>query len=194
MRSSRSVERGVGGAFDVELPADATAYFQDARTRPYYAVWSSAGAAHRPLRPRHHSHRPARGRDAHGRKTRPRDGRIEPRAHGARRPRHQRRLARALVARRHDCDGRARRRGGVARRRLVSRRPGAGASAADQRDRPADGGRRSRRAHRRRANRHRARPGGVGPQPRVRSAARLGRAPAPFTADASHELGRRSPR
>ena len=36
---SKSVERGVGGAFDVELPADVTAYFQEAHTRPYYAVW-----------------------------------------------------------------------------------------------------------------------------------------------------------
>ena len=40
---SKSVERGVGGAFDVELPADATAYFQEAHTRPYYAVWGSDG-------------------------------------------------------------------------------------------------------------------------------------------------------
>jgi signal transduction histidine kinase len=38
-----SVERGVGGAFDVELSADVTAYFQDARSRPYYAVWSDQG-------------------------------------------------------------------------------------------------------------------------------------------------------
>ena len=40
---SKSVERGVGGAFDVELPADATAYFQEAHTRPYYAVWGDDG-------------------------------------------------------------------------------------------------------------------------------------------------------
>ena len=38
-----SVERGVGDAFDVELSADVTAYFQDARSRPYYAVWSGQG-------------------------------------------------------------------------------------------------------------------------------------------------------
>ncbi len=38
-----SVERGVGDAFDVELPADVTAYFQNARSRPYYAVWSGQG-------------------------------------------------------------------------------------------------------------------------------------------------------
>ncbi len=38
-----SVERGGDGAFDVELPADAMAYFQDARFRPYYAVWSAEG-------------------------------------------------------------------------------------------------------------------------------------------------------
>jgi heavy metal sensor kinase len=40
---SASVARGVGDAFDVELPSDVTAYFQDARTRPYYAVWSRQG-------------------------------------------------------------------------------------------------------------------------------------------------------
>jgi signal transduction histidine kinase len=38
-----SVERGPDDAFDVELPADVTAYFQDVRTRPYYAVWSAQG-------------------------------------------------------------------------------------------------------------------------------------------------------
>ena len=38
-----SVERGADGAFDVELPADVLAYFQDARSRPYYAVWSAEG-------------------------------------------------------------------------------------------------------------------------------------------------------
>ncbi len=40
---STSVERGVGDAFDVELPPELTAYFQDARSRPYYAVWSAKG-------------------------------------------------------------------------------------------------------------------------------------------------------
>jgi heavy metal sensor kinase len=38
-----SVERGADDAFDVELPADVTAYFQDVRARPYYAVWSTQG-------------------------------------------------------------------------------------------------------------------------------------------------------
>jgi len=40
---SGSVERGVGGRFDVELPPEATAFFQESRTRPYYAVWGDDG-------------------------------------------------------------------------------------------------------------------------------------------------------
>jgi two-component system OmpR family sensor kinase len=40
---STSVERRAGGTFDVELPSDATAYFQESLTRPYYAVWGDDG-------------------------------------------------------------------------------------------------------------------------------------------------------
>jgi heavy metal sensor kinase len=40
---SRAVERGVAGRFDVELPPEATAYFQESSTQPYYAVWSGDG-------------------------------------------------------------------------------------------------------------------------------------------------------
>jgi two-component system, OmpR family, sensor kinase len=38
-----SVERRADGAFDVELPSDATAYFQESPARPYYAVWDEGG-------------------------------------------------------------------------------------------------------------------------------------------------------
>jgi two-component system, OmpR family, sensor kinase len=40
---ARSVQPGVGGAFDVELPSEATTYFQNPEVRPYYAVWDAAG-------------------------------------------------------------------------------------------------------------------------------------------------------
>jgi heavy metal sensor kinase len=40
---SSAVQSGVGGRFDVELPPEATAFFQEPRTRPYYAVWSGDG-------------------------------------------------------------------------------------------------------------------------------------------------------
>jgi heavy metal sensor kinase len=40
---ARSVQQGVGGAFDVELPPETTTYFQDPDARPYYAVWSAGG-------------------------------------------------------------------------------------------------------------------------------------------------------
>jgi two-component system, OmpR family, sensor kinase len=40
---SSAVLPGVGGGFDVELPSDATTYFQASRSRPYYAVWSASG-------------------------------------------------------------------------------------------------------------------------------------------------------
>jgi two-component system, OmpR family, sensor kinase len=41
---SSAVRPGVGGRFDVELPSEATTYFQGIRTRPYYAVWSADGS------------------------------------------------------------------------------------------------------------------------------------------------------
>jgi heavy metal sensor kinase len=40
---SRAVQRGAGGAFDVELPPEATAFFQDRAAGAYYAVWDDAG-------------------------------------------------------------------------------------------------------------------------------------------------------
>ena len=40
---SGAVERGVGGRFDVELPPEATAFFQESPSRPYYAVWGGDG-------------------------------------------------------------------------------------------------------------------------------------------------------
>ena len=40
---AEAVQREAGGAFDVELPSEATAFFQDPHTRPYYAVWDSGG-------------------------------------------------------------------------------------------------------------------------------------------------------
>jgi two-component system, OmpR family, sensor kinase len=40
---AQAVQREAGGAFDVELPSEATAFFQDPHTRPYYAVWDSGG-------------------------------------------------------------------------------------------------------------------------------------------------------
>jgi two-component system, OmpR family, sensor kinase len=41
---SSAVRPGVGGRFDVELPSEATTYFQGNRARPYYAVWSADGS------------------------------------------------------------------------------------------------------------------------------------------------------
>jgi heavy metal sensor kinase len=40
---ARSVEPSGGDAFDVELPAELTAYFQNAGQRPYYGVWTAEG-------------------------------------------------------------------------------------------------------------------------------------------------------
>jgi signal transduction histidine kinase len=42
-RVAASVRPGSGGAFDLELPADAIAFFQQAGTSAYYAVWSPDG-------------------------------------------------------------------------------------------------------------------------------------------------------
>jgi two-component system, OmpR family, sensor kinase len=38
-----AVRPAAGGGFDVELPSEATTYFQGMETRPYYAVWSADG-------------------------------------------------------------------------------------------------------------------------------------------------------
>ena len=161
--------------------SDATAYFQESPHAPVLRRLGRRRPAHRPDGPRRHRRRarPSLG-SAHAAAP-PRGGHLEPRAS---------RCSSAAISATcgaklwslagDDGDGRARRRGGVARRRLVSRRPRAGAGPAHQRDRAPDGRRRSQRAHRHRADRHRARSGGVGPQPRVRPPARVGRAPAPL--------------
>jgi two-component system OmpR family sensor kinase len=38
-----AVRPAAGGGYDVELPSDATAYFQRPQARPYYAVWNGEG-------------------------------------------------------------------------------------------------------------------------------------------------------
>jgi heavy metal sensor kinase len=47
LRVSSAVRPRADGAFDVELPSDATAYFQQPHPRPYYAVWSGEGLVDR---------------------------------------------------------------------------------------------------------------------------------------------------
>ena len=88
-----SVERGADDAFDVELPADVTAYFQDVRARPYYAVWSGQGQLIDRSDPDLVAVRSAAAGSAH-RRHGARDGDCAPRAHRARWPRHQRRVGR----------------------------------------------------------------------------------------------------
>ncbi len=86
-----SVERGADDAFDVELPADVTAYFQDVRARPYYAVWSTQGQLIDRSDPDVAAPGPPRAGSAH-RRHGARDGDCSARADGARGPGHQRRL------------------------------------------------------------------------------------------------------
>ena len=174
---STAVERRAGGAFDVELPSDATAYFQESPTRPYYAVWGGDGRLIDRTDPDVTASGPpearARTRGSH------REVVISSRGLTVLVGRDIGDVRREiLVARRHDRDGGARRRRSVARRRLVYRRPRAGPRPAHQRDGAADGGGRSQRADRGRADRHRARSGRFGAESCVRPAARIGRTPA----------------
>ena len=86
-----SVERGADDAFDVELPAEVTAYFQDAPRPSLLRGVEHTGPADRSLGSRRRRSRSAAAGSARRRQG-ARDRGCSARAHGARGPGHQRRL------------------------------------------------------------------------------------------------------